>query len=126
MTPSTVHRPLHPSLPITTLAFPVAHGCTSLGLYESSAVFIRYDPAALLDEADRNGGDEEGYREFLFFGDLESEWRRKGEEEVNPANKHGAARMNKAIWEEAARGWDQGMLAAIFVCPPPPPPAPSL
>lgn len=114
MTPSRSHRPLHPSLPITTLVYPVAHGCTSKGLYESSAVFIRYDPAALSDGPE-NVDTGKGLREFLFFGDVESAWRKSGDEDVSPAGKVGAARMNEAIWDEAARGWDEGRLAGVFV-----------
>lgn len=29
--------------------------------------------------------------------------------------KEGAAKMNKTIWQEAARGWEAGRLAGIFV-----------
>lgn len=114
MAASEAHRPLHPALPITTLTYPVAHGCTSQGLYESSAVFIRYDPAAL-NESENETGRGEGYREFLFFGDVESDWRKEGEEDVNKANREGAEKMNKEIWREAARGWDDGRLAGVFV-----------
>ena len=117
------HRPLDRSLPITTLTFPVAHGCTSQGLYESSAIFVRYDPAAIpkFDGSESTsagssiGPDNDRYREFLFFGDVESEWRGKGDEEVEKLGQEGAAKMNKAIWEEAAKGWDKGRLAGIFV-----------
>jgi len=62
-------------------------------------------------------GQGEGYREFLFFGDVESDYRKKGDEDVGLVSKEGAAKMNKTIWEEAARGWDVGRLAGIFVCP---------
>jgi hypothetical protein len=34
---------------------------------------------------------------------------------VGAEGRKGAERMNKAIWEEAARGWDAGRLAGIFV-----------
>lgn len=78
-------------------------------------MFIRYDPAAISDEDDPEVGQGEGYREFLFFGDVESDYRAKGEEEVGADGKEGAARMNRAIWEEGARGWDDGRLAGIFV-----------
>lgn len=118
--PSLEHRPLHCALPITTLTFPVAHGCTSHGLYESSAIFVRYDPAAIPgpETKSRANQEEEKYREFLFFGDVESEWRPKGDEEVGKLGQEGAAKMNKAIWEEAAKGWDRGRLAGIFVSEP--------
>lgn len=115
LAPSEIHRPLHPCLPMTTLTYPVAHGCTSHGLYESSAVFIRYDPAALSDEPEPDVGKGEGYREFLFFGDVESAYRKEGDEDVGTVGKEGAARMNRTIWEEAGRGWDVGRLAGIFV-----------
>ena len=115
LAPSKVHRPLHPCLPITTLTYPVAHGCTSHGLYESSAIFFRYDPAAISDEPEPEVGQGEGYREFLFFGDVESEYRKKGDEDVGVVGKEGAAKMNKTIWQEAARGWQAGRLAGIFV-----------
>lgn len=115
LAPSKIHRPLHQCLPVTTLTYPVAHGCNSKGLYESSAIFIRYDPAAISDEPEPVVGKGEGYREFLFFGDVESDYRAQGDEDVGKEGKDGAARMNRAIWEEAARGWDAGRLAAIFV-----------
>ena len=115
LAPSKVHRPLHPCLPITTLTYPVAHGCTSHGLYESSAIFFRYDPAAISDEPEPEVGQGEGYREFLFFGDVESEYRKKGDENVGVVGKEDAAKMNKTIWQEAARGWEAGRLAGIFV-----------
>jgi hypothetical protein len=86
-------------------------------LYESSAIFIRYDPAAISDDPEPEVGKGEGYREFLFFGDVESEYRKKGDEEVGVVGKEGAARMNKTIWQEAARGWRAGRLAGIFVRP---------
>jgi hypothetical protein len=100
------------------LTYPVAHGCTSKGLYESSAVFIRYDPAAISDDPEPEVGRGEGYREFLFFGDVESDYRAKGDEAVGKEGQVGAAKMNKAIWEEGARGWDAGRLAGIFVSNP--------
>jgi hypothetical protein len=86
-------------------------------LYESSAIFFRYDPAAISDEPEPEVGQGEGYREFLFFGDVESEYRKEGEEDVETVSKEDAAKMNRTIWEEAARGWDAGRLAGVFVCP---------
>jgi hypothetical protein len=142
MTPSKAYSPIHPTLPITTLTYPVAHGCTSHGLYESSAVFIRYDQgsieAALGDDGEAptlrssppqsqrksqtNTGDDSldsyappGSREFLFFGDVESDYRASGDEEAHKATRSDAGRMNGEIWDEAARSWDSGRLAGIFV-----------
>ncbi len=113
LTPSKVHLPLHPTLPISTFAFPVAHGATSHGLYESSAMFIRYDPSLL---PDTTSTDDDGRgREFLFFGDVESGWRPEGEEGVNHGAASQAVDMNRVIWEEAARSIRDGRLGAIFV-----------
>ena len=115
---SKEHRPLHPTLPITTLLYPVAHGCTSKGVYESSAVFVRYDPGALKEQpqALKTAKDhEEGRSEFLFFGDVESAWRAKGEEDVGETTRAKASKLNKEIWEEAARSIREGRLAGIFV-----------
>jgi hypothetical protein len=121
------HLPLHPTLPISTLAFPVAHGCTSHGLYESSAVFIRHDPLSQshAEHAEHPNphdttasGDETRAattREFLFFGDVESSWRKPGEEGVHAEIGAKAKVLNRAIWEEAATSWKQGRLSAIFV-----------
>jgi hypothetical protein len=53
--------------------------------------------------------------EFLFFGDVESGWRRKGEEGYDVEHVRLADGYNRAIWEEAARSWDAGRLAGIFV-----------
>ncbi|EIW65931.1 hypothetical protein TREMEDRAFT_35751 [Tremella mesenterica DSM 1558] len=119
------HRPLHPTLPITTLAFPVNHGCTSKGTYESSAFFIRYDPETKssiplaghsdvkhVDTTVRNSG--EG-REFLFFGDVESGWRSDGELNIDQARGEESERLNRAIWDEAATSWIEGRLAGVFI-----------
>lgn len=54
-------------------------------------------------------------REFLFFGDVESDFRLPGEEEHDVEGRDRAREYNQAIWEEAARSWDQGRLAGIFV-----------
>lgn len=168
MKPCKIHRPLHPTLPISTLVYPVAHGCTSHGLYESSAVFVRYDPAAISpeageargagssslssrssgdagngtdtgngngngngDDSDDNSLNEEaehrtadsaesrakraGFREFLFFGDVESEYRQPGEEGSMSETIQRAGEMNDEIWDEAARSWIAGSLAGVFV-----------
>ncbi|KAL7422015.1 3',5'-cyclic-nucleotide phosphodiesterase pde1 [Cryptotrichosporon argae] len=126
LVPSREHRPLHDTLPVTTLVFPVAHGHTSHGLYTSSAVFIRYDPSTL-DSTFRPGrpakdwqklapgGGGAAGREFLFFGDVESGWRRAGEEHVDPDNRREADARNRPIWVEAAKGHDRGLLAGIFI-----------
>jgi hypothetical protein len=143
MTPSKAYSPIHPTLPITTLTYPVAHGCTSHGLYESSAVFIRYDqgsieaalgedgeasldrssPPQVQHKSQTNAGDAPldsqhtppGSREFLFFGDVESDYRASGDEEAHKATRSDAGRMNGEIWDEAARSWNSGRLAGIFV-----------
>ncbi|WVQ99702.1 hypothetical protein IAU59_006843 [Kwoniella sp. CBS 9459] len=122
-----VHRPLHPTLPITLLTYPVAHGCTSKHTYESSAMFIRYDPGAITQPdsspsslsltPNGNGsriGPDAG-REFLFFGDVESSYRRPGEEGVDVERGKEAEEMNKAIWKEAAKSWEDGRLCGIFI-----------
>lgn len=147
--PAKVHRPLHSGLPITTLKFHVSHGCTSKGTYESSAMFIRYDPEAVggtpsgsasagpsepsvprrgsrsssrLAQAESSSAGSEtsasGRREFLFFGDVESDFRLPGEEGHDVEGRDRAREYNQAIWEEAARSWDQGRLAGIFVSHP--------
>jgi hypothetical protein len=54
-------------------------------------------------------------REFLFFGDVESSWRKPGEEGVHAEIGAKAKVLNRAIWEEAATSWKQGRLSAIFV-----------
>ncbi|WVR06780.1 hypothetical protein IAU60_003815 [Kwoniella sp. DSM 27419] len=136
-----MHRPLHPTLPITLLTYPVVHGCTSKHTYESSAMFIRYDPGAITKTppstqppsptAHPPGSDGEsagvnGYkrwrheqggsgREFLFFGDVESSYRRPGEEGIDVERGKEAERMNGSIWREAAKSFNQGRLCAIFI-----------
>jgi hypothetical protein len=92
---------------------------------------VRYDPAAIPSpNGSRSGSsadststksrasqkvEDDGFREFLFFGDVESEWRGEGDEDVEKLGQEGAAKMNKAIWEEAAKGWDLKRLVGIFV-----------
>ncbi|ORY26323.1 low-affinity phosphodiesterase [Naematelia encephala] len=110
---SKAHRPLDPSLPISTLTYPVSHGCTSHGRYESSAMFIRYDPGSITHS--QNDESAQAGREFLFFGDLESGWRAQGEESVDVQSGQVAEEMNRAIWEEAANSWRKGKLAGIFI-----------
>ena len=142
MTQSKAYSPIHPTLPITTLTYPVAHGCTSHGIYESSAVFIRYDRGSIeaalgedgeasLDRSSHPSSQPRpqprpedtslrthtppGSREFLFFGDVESDYRASGDEEAHKATRSDAGRMNGEIWDEAARSWNSGRLAGIFV-----------
>ncbi len=79
-------------------------------------MFIRYDPLALTQP--REGRlEEEGLagREFLFFGDVESGYRKPGDEGVREDLGKEAGRMNRAIWEEAARSLKEGRLTGIFV-----------
>jgi hypothetical protein len=54
-------------------------------------------------------------REFLFFGDLESEWRADHETEVDKDGAAAARELNRAIWEQAAVSFNEGRLAGIFV-----------
>lgn len=54
-------------------------------------------------------------REFLFFGDMESEWRPDGKEDINVDGASEAGRLNKAIWAQAAQSFSEGRLAAVFV-----------
>jgi hypothetical protein len=80
---------------------------------------------AYVDAGGRN--DQEGYerrqetnqkqkqREFLFFGDVESEWRQNGEEGFNAEGAKRAGDMCREIWAEAAGSWDEGRLAGVFV-----------
>ena len=125
---------LHPTLPITIRRFHVLHGCTSKGDYESSAYFFRYDPSTLqntrspadpslpwMTPAIREGSDEGGVageqqlREFLFFGDIESDWRREEDKSHDIPSQHRARELNGHIWQEAADSFGAGRLAGIFV-----------
>jgi len=122
ITPSDEHRQLHPTLPITIRKFHVLHGCTSKGVYESSAMFFRYDLGAMSATASRNTtppSDRDlgpaDQREFLFFGDVESDWRQEGEEDWDVDGQQTARAYNEAIWTEAARSWGAGRLAGVFV-----------
>ncbi|OCF38678.1 hypothetical protein I317_07529 [Kwoniella heveanensis CBS 569] len=115
-----VHRPLHPTLPITLLTYPVAHGCTSKHTYESSAMFVRYDPGAITQPATPSSlsapsNRVDGGREFLFFGDVESSYRRSGEEGVDVERGKEAETLNGAIWREAAKSWKDGRLCGVFI-----------
>jgi len=117
-----VHNQLHPTLPITIRKFHVLHGCTSQGLYESSAMFFRYDPSVMSPAASRGttppSEQDPGpanLREFLFFGDVESDWRQEGEEDWDVDGQQAARGYNEVIWAEAARSWDAGRLAGVFV-----------
>nr|XP_018262741.1 uncharacterized protein I303_04221 [Kwoniella dejecticola CBS 10117]OBR84899.1 hypothetical protein I303_04221 [Kwoniella dejecticola CBS 10117] len=125
-----VHRPLHPTLPISLLTYPVAHGCTSKHTYESSAMFIRYDPTAVTrtpPSSSRSLANGSGFttrsgsstpkkgREFLFFGDVESSYRKQGEEHVDIERGKEAEEMNGQVWKEAAKSWNEGRLCGIFI-----------
>jgi hypothetical protein len=75
-------------------------------------------PAGATEEQDgrRDAGPQRGSgREFLFFGDVESEWRNEGEEGYDAAGAKRAGDMCGEIWAEAARSWDEGRLAGVFV-----------
>ncbi|WWC69894.1 uncharacterized protein I206_103837 [Kwoniella pini CBS 10737] len=130
-----VHRPLHPTLPISLLTYPVVHGCTSKHTYESSAMFIRYDPSAITrtppssshpspsqtitngsgPSSKSNSNKPKKGKEFLFFGDVESSYRKKGEEEVDLKRGKEAQELNKQIWKEAAKSWSEDRLCGIFI-----------
>lgn len=101
--------PLHPTLPITTRKFHVLHGCTSKGVYESSAIFFRYQRRGAAGSSSQSG------REFLFFGDVESDWRRQGEGGVDREGQVQARGYNGVVWHHAARVWDEDRLAGVFV-----------
>ncbi|WWD03318.1 hypothetical protein V865_001369 [Kwoniella europaea PYCC6329] len=118
-----VHRPLHPTLPISLLTYPVAHGCTSKNTYESSAMFIRYDPSALTQtppsssshsSSSTTKGKGKG-KEFLFFGDVESSYRNSGEEDIDIERGKEAKRLNEHIWKEASKSFKDGRLCGIFI-----------
>jgi hypothetical protein len=117
MIESLEHRPLHPTLPLTTLTFPVAHGHTSSDRYESSAIFIRYDTTATPDAVPQPTRAEEASlrKEFLFFGDVETGWRKAGEQGVDVKAAKGANALNAVVWEEAAASIKEGRLVGIFV-----------
>ncbi|WWC89016.1 uncharacterized protein L201_003934 [Kwoniella dendrophila CBS 6074] len=120
-----VHRPLHPTLPISLLTYPIAHGCTTKHTYESSAMFIRYDPSALTETppssrsststSRKTNGHVRPGREFLFFGDVESSFRKKGEEHIDTARAKEAKELNETVWKEASTSWKQGRLCGIFL-----------
>lgn len=54
-------------------------------------------------------------REFLFFGDVESEYREHGKEAFDVEGGRMAHSFNTAIWQHAALSLAQGRLAGIFV-----------
>ncbi|KLT45384.1 hypothetical protein CC85DRAFT_231499, partial [Cutaneotrichosporon oleaginosum] len=128
------HTHLNAHLPISTLVFPVAHGHTSQGPYSSSATFIRHDPSLMASrpvsrrasqsaistpqedmDTETNGLFGTAGREFLFFGDVESEWRADHEAEVDRDGAAAAGAYNRAIWEQAAMSFGEGRLAGIFL-----------
>jgi hypothetical protein len=76
-------------------------------------MFFRYDPSVM---GAVSGGTSRGnMREFLFFGDVESDYRGEGDEDVEVENQNRARAYNEAIWAEAAEGWEAGRLAGVFV-----------
>ncbi|KAK6909748.1 hypothetical protein I203_103770 [Kwoniella mangroviensis CBS 8507] len=125
LNPERVHRPLHPTLPISLLTYPVAHGCTSKNTYESSAMFIRYDPSALTQtpassssrspsSTTKGKGKGKG-KEFLFFGDVESSFRNPAEEDIDMERGKEAKELNEHIWKEASKSHKGGRLCGIFI-----------
>lgn len=58
-------------------------------------------------------------REFLFFGDVESEYRADGKDLINADTAREAGKLNLAIWKQAAISFSQGRLAGVFVSPAP-------
>lgn len=80
-------------------------------------MFFRYDPSVLSTRSRANTPPREAglLREFLFFGDVESDYRRKGEEHVEVDNQAVAKAYNEAIWAKAAESWDAERLAGVFV-----------
>lgn len=83
LAPGDVHT-LKP-LPITAQTYPVAHGCTSQGLYESSAVILQCNN-----------------RDVIFFGDLE-------------VTSDTGSTLAADVWRQAAKSWNEGRLAGVFV-----------
>ena len=69
------------------------------------------------DEVDSNNITPDGVhgREFLFFGDVESEYRPEGKGHINVDQATEAAKLNQAIWKQAATSFSEGRLAGIFV-----------
>ncbi|WVW84184.1 hypothetical protein I302_106214 [Kwoniella bestiolae CBS 10118] len=116
-----VHRPLHPTLPISLLTYPVAHGCTSKHTYQSSAMFIRHDPSAITQSTPSTPSSTSSTktkgkgREFLFFGDLESSYRSPGEQNVDVERGREAKELNDVIWKEASGTYKDGRLCGIFI-----------
>lgn len=54
-------------------------------------------------------------KEFLFLGDMESAYRKSGENGTHQELRAKAGRLNSVIWEEAAKSWIEGRLCGIFV-----------
>ncbi|WWD17019.1 hypothetical protein CI109_101455 [Kwoniella shandongensis] len=135
--PHTNYQPLHPELPFSVSTYPLVHGLTSRGHYDSSAMFIQCRPSGeapkrpernpsptISTNANGNGNgnglanrteDKDTGRQLLFFGDLESSFRKPGEEEVDAMRKDLAGEMNRTIWTQAAKSWKEGKLAGIFI-----------
>ncbi|KAK8864671.1 hypothetical protein IAR55_001922 [Kwoniella newhampshirensis] len=121
--PFREYQPLHPELPLSVSTYPVVHGLTSRGHYDSSAMFIRCRPDGTCPRAGSNGNgalrprdqDPDAGRQVLFFGDVESSFRRPGDEDVDMDRRDLAGEMTRAIWTEAAKSWNEGMLCGIFI-----------
>ncbi|OXC68333.1 hypothetical protein AYX13_03034 [Cryptococcus neoformans] len=99
--------------------YPLVHGSTSKETYESSGAFIRHMPLPYLSPKPVTGvrsrrKPKEG-KEFLFLGDMESAYRKSGENGAHPELRAKAGRFNSVIWEEAARSWIEGRLCGIFI-----------
>ncbi|WVQ77839.1 hypothetical protein IAR50_007536 [Cryptococcus sp. DSM 104548] len=108
------------NLPLSIRSFPLLHGATSQGEFESSALFIRHTPqphfsASSTPKPNGASGPQLEEKEFLFFGDMESAYRRPGEEDVDSDRAAEADKMNRDVWAEAARSWDEGRLSGVFL-----------
>ncbi|TYJ54479.1 hypothetical protein B9479_004899 [Cryptococcus floricola] len=106
------------NLPLSIRPFPLLHGATSQGEFESSAFFIRHVPPAHSSapppqNSNRSPNSQE--KEFLFLGDMESAYRRPGEETVDKDRAVEAGKMNRDVWTEAAKSWDEGRLSGVFL-----------
>lgn len=99
--------------------YPLVHGSTSKETYESSGAFIRHMPLPYLSPKPvtsvRSRRKPKEGKEFLFLGDMESAYRKSGENGAHPELRAKAGRFNSVIWEEAARSWIEGRLCGIFV-----------
>ncbi|WVQ80159.1 hypothetical protein IAT38_002264 [Cryptococcus sp. DSM 104549] len=121
---SKTHRQFHDTLPLSIVSYPVVHGSTSRETYESSAMFIRYDPSLLGPSTAASSVDGDGFvedqpngagKEFLFFGDLEGSFRQLGDEKIDADRAKESKVLNKTIWQEAAKSWKDGRLCGIFI-----------